>query len=222
MSFFMFLLLFVGAQIIYWRVRVQGSLNNTFWDLVYVLFPVPILYLWGLLLLELVNEYWYFSFIQCISDSLSFMRYVVPGLEKAESGLILRGMDIRALEVVHNYSVIMFFSILSVALIVVHGLGLSEKEKALLDAEPADAFEPSLRYMMYVGCGLMFAVVVFLSSYDSSAICRARTRCWSTTYVNFPLFYLLPQAFIIFGLALGITLRRPIAWKYKQGALSDV
>jgi hypothetical protein len=221
MVLFVFLFLFFGVSVVYWRARMQGSLNNTFWDLTYVLFPVPILYLWGLILLEIISDSLYFSFIQCISEALSFMQYVVPGLGKTESGLIQRGMEVRALEVVHNYSIILLFSIFSVVLFVVHGLGLSNKEMDWLDTQPAAAFEPRLRYMMYVGCGLMLALVASLSSYDSSIVCRVG-KCWSTVRANFPVFYLIPQGFIIFGLVLGITLRRPIAWRYKQRELNDV
>lgn len=210
--------LLVAVLYRYHRLRVRGALNNTLWELLYVLFPLPWVYLWAMWLFGAVSEHWYGAYLQQVSTWLDFMRPVVPGLVKSEQGFLLRGMEFRALEVAHNYSVIILFGVFTVLLFCVHALFLSEKEKAWLDSQPAELFEPGSRLMLGV-IGLLFlAMPAFMSAVDTAIVCRGVGRCWSSGRSNFPVFYMLAVMYVMAGLVVGGLLRRLVAWNYKNGA----
>ena len=48
----------------YQNLRVRGVLNNTLWDLLYVLFPLPILYFWALWIVGGISHDVYAAYIQ--------------------------------------------------------------------------------------------------------------------------------------------------------------
>lgn len=220
-GFLSLLLLFLFISMlcwVYWQARVSGRINNTYADLICRISLIPFLYIVFLLFFELTAPGLYFDFSFFVSGLSKVAGYMVPSIEKTAEGLYALDRTVRAIDVIGKYSVVYILGLIGASLCVVHGAFRSEKELEWVNSQPAEAFSPDLRYVMYFGCFMMIVCVLVLSSVDTSDICE-RGKCWTTRHSDFPVFYLLPQLEILVGLLVGATIRRAINWKHKQGEM---